>query len=168
MAAEELLIKAALRDDASAKIVRLRKEMGALNDEVRKSGTATEAQARQMRALDRQYDRAAGQQARYQRGLEATAAAERKAATAAEVAHVALGDADAVSFGDYHVAADIGVALTGEPVDDRGLERLLRPYLGHRYRVQRLLELVGARRERHGPRRSLPSHVPAYARTSRR
>ena len=88
--------------------------------------------------------------------------------TAAEVAHVALGDADAVSFGDYHVAADIGVALTGEPVDDRGLERLLRPYLGHRYRVQRLLELAGARRERHGPRRSLPSHVPAYARTSRR
>ncbi len=88
--------------------------------------------------------------------------------TAAEVAHVALGDADAVSFGDYHVAADIGVALTGEAVDDRGLERLLRPYLGHRYRVQRLLELVGARRERHGPRRSLPSHVPAFARASRR
>jgi hypothetical protein len=41
--------------------------------------------------------------------------------TAAEVAQRALGDADAVSFGDYHVAKDIGWALTGQPVDDAGL-----------------------------------------------
>ncbi|GAB97419.1 hypothetical protein KILIM_067_00200 [Kineosphaera limosa NBRC 100340] len=80
--------------------------------------------------------------------------------TAAEVAHIALGDADAVSFGDYHVARNIGVALTGEPVDDEELAVLLRPYVGHRYRVQRYVELLGIAPERHGARRSLPTHLP--------
>lgn len=80
--------------------------------------------------------------------------------TAAEVAQRALGDADAVSFGDYHVAANIGWALTGTPVDDDGLAELLTPYAGHRFRVQRLLELSGVRRPRRGPRMSLPTHLP--------
>lgn len=80
--------------------------------------------------------------------------------TVAEVAHTALGDADAVSFGDYHVAADIGWALTGTPTDDAGLEVLLRPYAGHRYRVQRLLELAGHRRPRRGPRARPRPHLP--------
>lgn len=80
--------------------------------------------------------------------------------TAAEVAHVALGDADAVSFGDYHVAANIGWALTGTPVDDDALADLLEPYRPHRYRVQRLLELGGAVRPRRGPRFRLPTHIP--------
>ena len=64
--------------------------------------------------------------------------------TAAEVHQRALGDPDAVSFGDYHVAKDVGWALTGSEVDDDGLAELLEPYAGHRYRVQRLLELAGA------------------------
>src|SRR5438046_2557023 len=38
--------------------------------------------------------------------------------SSAEVRARALGDADAVSFGDYHVAKDIGWALVGEAVDD--------------------------------------------------
>lgn len=80
--------------------------------------------------------------------------------TAAEVAHVAFGDADAVSFGDYHVARDIGWALTGAEVDDAGLAELLAPYAGHRYRVQRLVELTGSARPRRGPRMSLPTHLP--------
>lgn len=80
--------------------------------------------------------------------------------TAAEVAHVAFGDADAVSFGDYHVARNIGWALTGVEVDDAGLAELLAPYAGHRYRVQRLLELVGAGRPRRGPRLAVPTHLP--------
>ena len=80
--------------------------------------------------------------------------------TANEVAHRALGDADAVSFGDYHVAKNIGWALTGTPVDDDGLAALLEPYAGHRYRVQRLLELSGAMRPRRGPRFTLPTHLP--------
>lgn len=80
--------------------------------------------------------------------------------TAAEVAQRALGDADAVSFGDYHVARDIGWALTGSPVDDDGLAALLEPYAGHRYRVQRLLELAGARLPRRGPRMPRRTHLP--------
>jgi 3-methyladenine DNA glycosylase/8-oxoguanine DNA glycosylase len=80
--------------------------------------------------------------------------------TSAEVRQRAHGDADAVSFGDYHVAKDIGWALTGAPVDDDGLAELLEPYRPHRYRVQRLLELDGARRPRRGPRMSVRTHLP--------
>jgi 3-methyladenine DNA glycosylase/8-oxoguanine DNA glycosylase len=80
--------------------------------------------------------------------------------TAAEVRHTALGDPDAVSFGDYHVARDIGWALTGSELDDDGLAELLEPYAGHRYRVQRLLELAGAMRPRRGPRMPLRTHLP--------
>ncbi|KUG53822.1 3-methyladenine DNA glycosylase [Serinicoccus chungangensis] len=87
--------------------------------------------------------------------------------TAAETAHRALGDPDAVSFGDYHVAANIGWALTGRPVDDHGLVELLRPYAGHRYRVQRLLELSGAMRPRRGPRMAPRTHLPVTRPPSR-
>lgn len=80
--------------------------------------------------------------------------------TAAEVAQRALGDADAVSFGDYHVARNIGWALTGEELDDAGLAELLEPYAGHRYRVQRLLELDKAVRPRRGPRMAPRRHLP--------
>ncbi len=80
--------------------------------------------------------------------------------TAAEVAQRALGDADAVSFGDYHVARAIGWTLVGEELDDAGLAELLEPYAGHRYRVQRLLELGGASHPRRGPRMSLRTHLP--------
>ncbi|WP_347351714.1 DNA-3-methyladenine glycosylase 2 family protein [Intrasporangium sp.] len=81
--------------------------------------------------------------------------------TAAEVAQRALGDPDAVSFGDFHVAKDIGWALTGRPVDDAGLARLLEPYRGHRFRVQALLVLAGHRRPRRGPRMAPRRHLPA-------
>ncbi len=80
--------------------------------------------------------------------------------TAAETAQRALGDADAVSFGDYHVARNIGWALTGKELDDDGLAELLEPYRGHRYRVQRLLELAGVMRPRRGPRMAPRSHLP--------
>ncbi len=80
--------------------------------------------------------------------------------TAAEVAQRALGDADAVSFGDYHVAKDIGWALLGRQIDDDALAELLEPYAGHRYRVQRLLELTGSRRPRRGPRMAPRTHLP--------
>jgi 3-methyladenine DNA glycosylase/8-oxoguanine DNA glycosylase len=80
--------------------------------------------------------------------------------TSAEVRQRAHGDPDAVSFGDYHVAKDIGWALTGSPVDDDGLAELLEPYRPHRYRVQRLLELDGAWRPRRGPRMGIRTHLP--------
>ncbi len=84
--------------------------------------------------------------------------------TWAEVAQRALGLPDEVSFGDYHVAKDIGWALTGAPVDDDGLAELLAPYAGHRYRVQRLLELAGAFRPRRGPRMAPRTHLPVTGR----
>lgn len=80
--------------------------------------------------------------------------------TAAEVGQRALGDADAVSFGDYHVARDVGWALVGEPLDDAGLAQVLEPYAGHRYRVQRLVELAGLRMPRRGPRMPPRAHLP--------
>jgi 3-methyladenine DNA glycosylase/8-oxoguanine DNA glycosylase len=80
--------------------------------------------------------------------------------TAAEVRQRAHGDADAVSFGDYHVARDVGWALTGAPVDDAALATLLAPYRPHRYRVQRLLELAGAGAPRRGPRMRPRTHLP--------
>src|SRR3954452_19812893 len=84
--------------------------------------------------------------------------------TAAEVSQRALGDPDSVSFGDFHVAKDIGWALTGSPVDDEGLAELLEPYRGHRYRVQQLLGLAGQRRPRRGARMAPPTHLPTRRR----
>ena len=72
--------------------------------------------------------------------------------TAAEVAQRALGDADAVSVGDYHLASLVGTALVGEKVDDDAMLELLEPYRGHRYRAVRMIELSGVRPERRGPR----------------
>jgi 3-methyladenine DNA glycosylase/8-oxoguanine DNA glycosylase len=72
--------------------------------------------------------------------------------TAAETAQRSLGDADAVSVGDYHLASAVGVALVGAPVDDDAMLELLEPYRGHRYRVQRLVELSGLAPARRGPR----------------
>jgi len=80
--------------------------------------------------------------------------------TSAETRGRALGDADAVSFGDYHVARDIGWALVGVEVDDDGLAELLEPYVGHRLRVQRLVEAAGLRRPRRGPRMAPRAHLP--------
>jgi len=81
--------------------------------------------------------------------------------TAAEVRQRAHGDADAVSFGDYHVASSVGLALTGEPIDDPGMAQLLEEYRPHRYRVQRLVELSGVRAARRGPRMAPRRHLPA-------
>lgn len=72
--------------------------------------------------------------------------------TVAEVLQRAFGDADAVSVGDLHVPGLIGWALAGRVVDDEGMLALLEPYAGHRYRVQRLLELGGVRPPRRAPR----------------
>ncbi|WP_265447722.1 DNA-3-methyladenine glycosylase family protein [Flexivirga meconopsidis] len=80
--------------------------------------------------------------------------------TAAETMQRACGDADAVSFGDYHVAKDVGHALTGSSVDDEGLARLLQPYVGHRYRVQFLVTAARLGPARRGARLAIPTHLP--------
>jgi len=80
--------------------------------------------------------------------------------TAAEVRQRAHGDADAFSFADYHVSRNVSYALTGEELDDDGCAELIEPYRGHRFRVQRLLELAGPGHPRYGPRKALPTHTP--------
>jgi 3-methyladenine DNA glycosylase/8-oxoguanine DNA glycosylase len=73
--------------------------------------------------------------------------------TAAEVGVRALGDADAVSVGDFHLPSLVAFALAGEPRgDDARMLELLEPFRGQRARVVRLLELSGIRVPRYGPR----------------
>lgn len=76
--------------------------------------------------------------------------------TAAKVASVALGDADAVPVGDYHIPHIVGYALEGTPrsTDERMLE-LLEPYRGHRGRVIRLLMVAGISEPKYGPHKPL-------------
>jgi 3-methyladenine DNA glycosylase/8-oxoguanine DNA glycosylase len=78
--------------------------------------------------------------------------------TSAEVAIVALGDADAVSVGDFHLPHLVSFALAGEPrgSDERMLE-LLAPFPGHRGRVLRLLMHSGRMPARRGPRAAVRS-----------
>jgi 3-methyladenine DNA glycosylase/8-oxoguanine DNA glycosylase len=73
--------------------------------------------------------------------------------TAAEVGLRALGDADAVSVGDFHLGAAVCWALAREEsgTDERMLE-LLAPFAGHRARVIRLIEAAGIHAPRRGPR----------------
>jgi len=76
--------------------------------------------------------------------------------TAAKVALVALGDADAVPTGDYHLPHMVGNAFDGtaRSTDERMLE-ILEPFRPHRARVLRLLLLMGASAPRFGPRMPL-------------
>lgn len=74
--------------------------------------------------------------------------------TSAEVALEALGDADAVAVGDFHLKNWVGWTLADEPraTDARMLE-LLEPYAGQRGRVARLVMRSGFAPPKYGPRR---------------
>jgi 3-methyladenine DNA glycosylase/8-oxoguanine DNA glycosylase len=73
--------------------------------------------------------------------------------TAAEVAVRALGDADAVSVGDFHLPGLVGSVLSGEGgADDGRMLELLEPYRPQRARVIRLIEAAGT--SLWGPRRA--------------
>lgn len=78
--------------------------------------------------------------------------------TVAEVARLSLGDADAVSVGDYHLPNVVCWALAGQArgTDVQMLE-LLEPYRGHRGRVQRLLEAAHVSAPAYGPRMEIQS-----------
>lgn len=80
--------------------------------------------------------------------------------TSAEVRARALGDADAVSFGDYHLAKEVGWALLGGDLDDDGLATVLEPYRPHRGRAALLILVAGSRRPRRGPRMAPRTHLP--------
>ncbi|MBM7502982.1 DNA-3-methyladenine glycosylase family protein [Agromyces aurantiacus] len=80
--------------------------------------------------------------------------------TAAEVAQRALGDPDAVSLGDYHLANYVGHALHGRDMTDDEMLDALAPWAGQRYRVIRLLMAAGLRgRPRRGARMAFVDHT---------
>ncbi|WP_067885048.1 DNA-3-methyladenine glycosylase family protein [Nocardia vaccinii] len=95
--------------------------------------------------------------------LDPAAAAERLRTvpgigvwTAAEIAQRAMGDPDALSVGDFHLAAIVGWTLLGRPIDDETMVEYLEPLRPHRYRAVRLLEISGqARKPKFGPRTPL-------------
>lgn len=72
--------------------------------------------------------------------------------TSAETRIRALGDPDAVSVGDYHLAHEVGYALIGERVDDDRMLELLAPWSGQRQRAIRLIGLSDVREPRKAPR----------------
>lgn len=79
--------------------------------------------------------------------------------TVSEVAQRAWGDPDAVSFGDFHVAHHVVYAFTGDREGtDEWMAELLEPFAGHRYRVQRLVEVAGVLRPARGPRATITDH----------
>lgn len=79
--------------------------------------------------------------------------------TAAETLQRALGDADALSVGDYHLSATVGWSLLGRPIDDDEMIELLAPMRPHRYRVIRLLMVSGkAVKPKFGPRTPVTDH----------
>ncbi|MBS2539094.1 DNA-3-methyladenine glycosylase 2 family protein [Catenulispora sp. NF23] len=72
--------------------------------------------------------------------------------TAAQVGHRALGDADALPLGDYHLGRTTGIALLGRPLADDEVEAFYEQWRPHRYRVIRLLELTPGAAPRRAPR----------------
>lgn len=80
--------------------------------------------------------------------------------TAAKVLQWAYGDPDAWSTGDYHVPGLISLALCGTKLDNDDAAEVLRPYAGHRFRVELLVVGLVAHAARRGPRKALPRHVP--------
>ncbi|MEU4599067.1 DNA-3-methyladenine glycosylase 2 family protein [Nocardia sp. GTS18] len=79
--------------------------------------------------------------------------------TVAETAQRAFGDADALSVGDYHLAATVGWSLLGRPIDDDAMVAYLEPLRPHRYRAVRLLMLSGqAHKPKFGPRTPITDH----------
>ncbi|MEE2814655.1 MAG: DNA-3-methyladenine glycosylase 2 family protein, partial [Actinomycetota bacterium] len=78
--------------------------------------------------------------------------------TSAETRIRSLGDPDAVSVGDYHLAHEVGFALTGHRTDDDGMLELLAPWSGHRQRIIRLIWASGSREPRRGARLAPEDH----------
>ncbi len=73
--------------------------------------------------------------------------------TAAETVQRALGAADTVSVGDFHIHDLVVHALSGRPRgDDAEMLELLAPWAGQRQRVVRLIESSPVRKPRFGPR----------------
>ncbi len=112
------------------------------------------AAARRANSLERLSDRPATQAAEALRSLAGIGPW-----TAAEVSVRAWGDADAVSFGDFHLAPFVVHALTGRrDGTDAELAELLSPWSGHRARAIRMLQLHCPATPRRGPRATITDH----------
>lgn len=75
--------------------------------------------------------------------------------TANMVTASAMGDADAVPVGDYHIPNNVAWNLAGEPrADDVRMLELLEPFAGHRWRIIRLCKSSGSA-PKYGPRLAL-------------
>jgi 3-methyladenine DNA glycosylase/8-oxoguanine DNA glycosylase len=73
--------------------------------------------------------------------------------TAGKVGPCALGDADAVPVGDYHLPNTVAWALADEDrADDRRMLELLEEFRPHRARVIRLIHAAGISAPKYGPR----------------
>jgi 3-methyladenine DNA glycosylase/8-oxoguanine DNA glycosylase len=81
--------------------------------------------------------------------------------TSAEIRSRVFGDPDAVSFGDYHIAKDLGWAMTGTPYDDEEMRAFLEPWRPQRNRVVALVHGFAGGRPRRGPRMAPRTHLPA-------
>ncbi len=81
--------------------------------------------------------------------------------TSAEVRSRAFGDADAVSFGDYHIAKDIGWAVTGTPYDDEQLPGVPRAVAAPPQPRRGAGPRSGRRPAAAGPRMAPRTHLPA-------
>jgi 3-methyladenine DNA glycosylase/8-oxoguanine DNA glycosylase len=78
--------------------------------------------------------------------------------SAATVGLVALGDADAVAVGDFHLPNQVAWMLAGIPRgNDELMLELLRPWRGHRGRVIQLLMAGGVTAPKFGPRQPIRS-----------
>lgn len=82
--------------------------------------------------------------------------------TEAEVRQRSHGDPDAVSFGDYHLAPNMGWALTNAPWSDDQMREYLAPFTGHRRRVVDLILGAAGTRPRRGPRMAPRTHLPSH------
>lgn len=78
--------------------------------------------------------------------------------TTAETLQRSHAHPDLVSVGDYHLAHNIGEALTGSRVDDDAMLELLAPWAGQRQRIVRLILASGFRFQRRGPRMAVQDH----------
>lgn len=76
--------------------------------------------------------------------------------TSAQVMGAAMGLADVVPVGDYHIPNMVSWALAGEPRgDDSRMLELLEPYRGQRRRALLLLKASGIKAPRYGPKTAL-------------
>ncbi|MBO0846805.1 MAG: DNA-3-methyladenine glycosylase 2 family protein [Nocardioides sp.] len=82
--------------------------------------------------------------------------------TSAVIRSRAFGDPDAVRFGDFHIAKDIGWAVSGTPYDDDQLREFLEPWRPQRNRAVVLIHGLAGGKPRRGPRLAPRTHLPVH------